>query len=220
MLSKCLTHNRWHNRSTAARSGSPGSHRVTSSAVAQSRGLLPARASDVVVLTRTFVVVVRAADHRWGTHHNLPGLPPPAVSVRVGLCQHHRRHPARLGTELPSPQVNCFVVFFVCFTPTHIVFRCAPSSRLAGFAWTQRALLQQDFQEWLSASLVALSYFPSLSSRLTAWCQCRLLSLCFQNIRSGALLSANRRGLHYVSEGEWITRVLLTRPHHTDGAKY
>uniref|UniRef100_A0A8D3ABB6 F-box and leucine rich repeat protein 20 n=1 Tax=Scophthalmus maximus TaxID=52904 RepID=A0A8D3ABB6_SCOMX len=43
-------------------------------------------------------------DHRRGPHHNLQRLSPPAVSVCVGLCQHHRRHPPRPGTELPPPQ--------------------------------------------------------------------------------------------------------------------
>lgn len=53
-------------------------------------------------------MAARAADHRRGTHHDLPGLPPPAVSVCVGLCQHHGCHPARPGTELSSSQVKYF----------------------------------------------------------------------------------------------------------------
>lgn len=62
----------------------------------------------------THFVSVWAADHRWGTYHNLPGLSPPAVSVCVGLCQYHRRHPACPGAELPSPQVNLHT-----YTHTH-----------------------------------------------------------------------------------------------------
>lgn len=59
-----------------------------------------------IVTLLTHTVFEWAADHRWGTYHNLPGLPPPAVSVCVRLCQYHRRHPACAGTELPSPQVS------------------------------------------------------------------------------------------------------------------
>lgn len=56
--------------------------------------------------TNTYCVFLWAADHRWGAHHNLPGLSPPAVSVCVRLWQHHRCHLACSGTELPPPQVT------------------------------------------------------------------------------------------------------------------
>lgn len=107
--------------------------------------------------------LVSTADHRWGTHHHLSGVSPSAVSVCVGLCQHHGRHPARPGTELSSAQVGW---------------------------WT------------VSLGYLSVNWLHGLKKTNVL--------LLFQNIRSSSLLSAYRRGLHYISKGECVLHPLVS----------
>lgn len=100
----------------------------------------------------THFVSVWAADHRWGTYHNLPGLSPPAVSVCVGLCQYHRRHPACPGAELPSPQVNLHT-YTHTHTRPHSEFYCAPYP-LRRFHLSAMYFIW--FQEWLTVLILAV----------------------------------------------------------------
>lgn len=97
----------------------------------------------------THFVSVWAADHRWGTYHNLPGLSPPAVSVCVGLCQYHRRHPACPGAELPSPQVNLHTY---THTHTHVLTLNFTVHLIpfGDFTWVQCILFdfKNDWQSW------------------------------------------------------------------------
>lgn len=64
----------------------------------------------------------------------MPGLSPSAVAVCLRLCQHHRRHPPRLGTELPAPQVGTPSApsppphLRPLLQPLHTGLRCPPPS--------------------------------------------------------------------------------------------
>lgn len=121
---------------------------------------------------------------------------------RTALASGEFAAPYPIGWFLNEHSVfDMMTVWILSNFPSFILIYVFKTSDYLDFIWMCSFLITTFKCVWSSRSFI-FKVRPNVK-----WCHCVTLLLGFQNIRSGSLLSAYRRRLHYISKGECVIRL-------------